>query len=89
MAVSPVEKALAKGLGVRVQELRLAAKLSQEQLAEAAGMSKNHVQLLESGLSDRKKRSPANPRFATLVALSRALGVDLPDLVQGVVPKAD
>lgn len=52
-------------------------------------MSKNHVQLLESGLSDRKKRSPANPRFATLVALSRALGVDLPDLVQGVVPKAD
>jgi transcriptional regulator with XRE-family HTH domain len=63
--------------------------LLQEQLAEAAGMSKNHVQLLESGLSDRKKQSPANPTFGTLVALSRALGVDLPELLRGVVPRAD
>ncbi|QKT06943.1 helix-turn-helix transcriptional regulator [Gordonia sp. X0973] len=84
MATSPVEQALARGLGVEVQRLRLEAKLSQEELAQAIGISKNHLQLLESGLSDRKKKSPANPRLSTLAALSRELGVELPELLRRV-----
>jgi hypothetical protein len=36
---------------------------------------------LESGLSNRKTRRPANPRLSTLVALSEVLGVSVPDLV--------
>lgn len=67
-----------------MQRLRLEAKLSQEELAQAIGISKNHLQLLESGLSDRKKKSPANPRLSTLAALSRELGVELPELLRRV-----
>ncbi|GAB09609.1 putative Xre family DNA binding protein [Gordonia araii NBRC 100433] len=82
MPASPVERALAKRLGVEVQRRRIESKLSQEQLANAVGISKNHLQLLESGLSDRKKGTPANPRLGTLIALGRELGVDVTDLLR-------
>lgn len=81
MPHSPVEELLARQLAERIARLRVARGMSQEALAQAAGISANHVQLLESGLSDRKKGSPANPRLHTLVALSHALDVDLPELI--------
>lgn len=55
--------------------------LSQQSLAEQVGISTNHLQLLESGLSDRKKGTPANPRLSTLLALSQALEVPLAELL--------
>ena len=58
--------------------------LSQQKLAEQVGISTNHLQLLESGLSDRKKHTPANPRLSTLIALSTALGVPLPELISQI-----
>ncbi|MCB0928962.1 MAG: helix-turn-helix transcriptional regulator [Mycolicibacterium insubricum] len=78
---SEVEWELAQALGRRLLELREARGLTQETVAEASGMSRNHYQLLESGLSNRKTRRPANPRLSTLVALSEVLGVSVPDLV--------
>ena len=68
-------------MGHRLQELRNASGLTQEQVAEGAGIHRNHYQLLESGLSDRAKDSPANPRLSTLVALCRVLGTTVPDLI--------
>lgn len=62
--------------------MRTEKELSQETLAAEIGISTNHLQLLESGLSDRKKQSPANPRLSTLLALSEALEVSLPDLLK-------
>lgn len=49
--------------------------MTQEQLAERAGISRNQLQNIESGWSDRAKRTPANPRLNTIVALCAALGV--------------
>ncbi|MBM7368588.1 helix-turn-helix domain-containing protein [Gordonia hydrophobica] len=85
MTESQVEALLAKQLGLEIARRRHAKNWSQQALAEAIGRSPNHVQLLESGLSDRKKNTPANPRLNTLVALSRALDVPLPELIGSVV----
>lgn len=80
-AHSRLEAELSQRIGTRIADLRIARSLTQEGLAQQSGLSTNHIQLLESGLSDRKKSSPANPRLTTLVALSRVLGVSVTDLL--------
>lgn len=86
MAQSEIEQALALALGRRLADLRETRGLTQEVVADAAGISRNHYQLLEQGLTNRKTRRPANPRLATLVALSEALGVSVPELIASVFP---
>lgn len=66
---------VAAALGARLAELREARNLTQEALAHQVGISRNHLQLLEAGLSDRAKRTPANPTLDTLMRLCRALHV--------------
>lgn len=84
VAQSEIEQALAQALGRRLCDLREARGLTQEVVAQAAGMSRNHYQLLEIGLSNRKTKRPANPRLSTLVALSAVLGVSVPELVESI-----
>lgn len=84
MPESPFEEELSHRLGTEIGRLRVDRGLSQEALAADVGISTNHLQLLESGLSDRHKRTPANPRFSTLVALSNALDVDLAELIRRI-----
>ncbi|WP_284292203.1 helix-turn-helix domain-containing protein [Luteimicrobium album] len=78
---SQLERRLADALADRLRALRAAAGLTQEQVAHQAGMNRNHYQLLESGLSDRTKRTPANPRLSTLVALCDVYGTSVPAFV--------
>jgi transcriptional regulator with XRE-family HTH domain len=73
----PLGRELATHLGTQIRALREARHLTQEQLADEVDLTRNHIQLLESGLSDRAKGSPANPRLSTLLALSRALDARL------------
>lgn len=74
---------LARRLGSLLAALRQERKLTQEQVAESAGISRNHLQLLETGLSNRNG-TPANPRLSTLVALSDVLGTDVPSMMREV-----
>ena len=60
-------------VGARLRQLRHARRLTQEQLAERAGLSYKFVGELERGRG--------NPTLTTLAALSGALGVRLPDLL--------
>jgi transcriptional regulator with XRE-family HTH domain len=60
-------------LGARVKQLRQARRLTQEQLAERAGLSHKFVGEVERG--------KGNPTLTTLGSLSDALGVALPDLL--------
>ena len=53
----------------QVVQARLAARLTQRQLAAAAGVSQYEISLLENG--------SANPTLTTLARLSRALGIEL------------
>ena len=70
-ATPDVGIALAR-LGRRIRELRKQRQLTQEQAAERAKLDPKHWQQLESGTT--------NPTLATLVGISRALGVKLSDL---------
>jgi transcriptional regulator with XRE-family HTH domain len=62
-------------LAQRIRELRDAAGLSQQALAMAAGLSISVVTQLEQGQRE-------DPRLSTVVALARALGVTLDELVK-------
>lgn len=77
-----VERAVA--LGARLVRLRIEHGLSQEHVAHAAGISRNHYQLLEKGLSNRKERTPANPRLSTLVRLCEVFETSVPELMTDV-----
>jgi transcriptional regulator with XRE-family HTH domain len=69
--VSPIER-----LGRRVRQLRRAAGLTQEQLAERAGITWHYVSAIERGAR--------SATFDTLLSLSSALGVTLSELVLDV-----
>lgn len=73
----------AQRLGLILSALRQEQGLSQEHVANEAGISRNHLQLLELGLSNRDG-TPANPRLSTLVALADVLGTDVPSLVTAI-----
>lgn len=81
---SVLEAELARRLGRRLEDRRKDLGLSQEKAAHLAGLSRNHYQLLESGLSDRAKNTPANPRLSTLLHLSRVLGCSVTELLDGM-----
>jgi transcriptional regulator with XRE-family HTH domain len=60
-------------VGTRLRQLRLARKLTQERLAEAAGLSYKFVGEIERGIG--------NPTLTTLDSLATALDVALNELV--------
>lgn len=81
MSESAVENELVAILGQHLAELRVAKGLTQEQVAHAAGVSRQYYQLLEAGLRTRKPRTPANPTLSTLISVSEVLGTPLPALL--------
>jgi len=72
-------EAYAKELGVRLHRARVAASLSQERVAHAAGISGFTYRKLEKGESN--PGTAANPRLQTLIALSEVLDIDIRDLL--------
>ena len=69
----------ARGLGVKLQQARLAKGMSQEAVAHAAGISTFTYQKFEKGES--KPGTPMNPRLRTLLALAETLDVRVGELV--------
>lgn len=62
-------------LGHRIGDLRRAADLSQDQLADRMGVERRTIQRYENAVTD--------PRYADLLLLARALGVHVTDLLFG------
>lgn len=60
-------------LGRRIADLRRSAELSQDQLADLAGVERRTIQRYEGGRRD--------PRFADLLLIAHALRVPLAELV--------
>jgi transcriptional regulator with XRE-family HTH domain len=69
----------ARELGVRMLRARAEKKMSQEQVAHAAGLATFTYRKLEKGESN--PGTAANPRLRTLVALSEVLNVPLDRLI--------
>ncbi|HEU5254152.1 MAG TPA: helix-turn-helix transcriptional regulator [Solirubrobacterales bacterium] len=69
MTADPPPREPQKGLGTAVRELRRAADLSQEDLAQAAEIPAPHLALIESGEHD--------PTWGDMRRVAQALGVSL------------
>lgn len=65
-------------VGVRLQELRKAQKLSLDELSRRAGVSKSMLSEVE--------RNQANPTVGVLWRLASALGIELTELLSGQQP---
>lgn len=74
--------AFARELGLELQRRRVAAGLSQEDLAHRAGLTRTHYQQIERGLW--KPEQPANPSIKVLAFLAHELHVQIGDLVPRV-----
>lgn len=61
-----------KSFGTHIRQIRLEKKLTQEQLADQAGVSENTIVTLESG--------KLNTTVATCFDIAKALGVEPKDL---------
>lgn len=68
-----------KALGKRIQELRKERGMTQLDLATRAEMEENALQRLEAGRT--------NPTIKTLWRVSRALNVDVPELLATRKPR--
>jgi transcriptional regulator with XRE-family HTH domain len=73
-------RAFAVVLGVELHRVRIARRLTQEDLAYAAGLSRYTYQKLEKGES--RPGTPANPSLRNVIALAQVLDVSLEDLVR-------
>ena len=74
MAADPIP--LLEALGAAVRDLRLERNLTQEALADAAGLHTTYISGIERGLR--------NVGFRNLDRVAVALGVDLPTLTAAV-----
>jgi len=76
---------IAVELGARIRNAREQAELSQEQLAEAAGLHRNQIQNIENSRNNAKDETgrpgPGNPGIETMWAIAQALGVPLTELL--------
>ncbi len=70
---------LLKTFGRSVRSLRKQRGLSQEELAEACGLSRNYISDIERGVR--------NPGLLVLAGLARALGVSLGELIEEIERK--
>lgn len=75
----PREIEYSRRLAYRLRELRDSQGLSQEAVAQRAGIAANTYQKYEKGES--KPGSPANPQLFTLLSLSRAFQIEPRDLL--------
>ncbi|WP_353650347.1 helix-turn-helix transcriptional regulator [Nakamurella sp. A5-74] len=78
----------AEHLGNRVREYREAHGLTQEQLAERAGISRNQVQNIEHSRNNSRdadgRQGSGNPRLDTVFALADALNIEVSELLGDV-----
>lgn len=73
-------------MGRRIEERRRELGMTQEQLAEAAGISRNQVQNIEKNRNNSKhpktgQPGPGNARLDTVFRLAAALDVTVQDLI--------
>jgi len=68
-----------KKLGLKLQKLRHASGLSQEKIAQAAGISAYTYQKFEKGES--RPSTPMNPRLFTLMSLANVYKMTVGDLL--------
>ena len=75
-----INETYSRNLAQRLRTLRYESGLSQEAVAQRAGISAYTYQKFEKGES--KPGTPMNPRLFTLLSLAVVFGVDVADLLR-------
>ena len=70
--------------GLRLQRRRRDLGLTQEAVANTAGLSRTYYGSLEKGVGDRSRNEPANPSMVALIQVAGALDCSVGDLVDGL-----
>lgn len=82
---TPEWELVAQAFGHRVRLLREERGLTQEELAQAAGISRNQLQNIENSRNNVRdaqgRQGRGNPRLDTVWSLAGALQVEVADLV--------
>lgn len=71
--------AYARQIGTNIQRFRIERRLTQEQVAYAAGLTRYTFQKFEKGES--MPGAPANPGLRNIMAIAQVLGVTLDELL--------
>lgn len=72
--VEPRRVSVERSFGKKLKDLRLKAKLTQEQLAEKAGLEYKYIQMLEG-------KTPPSPTLRTLAKIAQALEIPMQRLI--------
>ncbi|WP_425309407.1 helix-turn-helix transcriptional regulator [Ammonicoccus fulvus] len=76
---------ISRAFALKVRAHREHRQMTQEDLAEAAGISRNQVQNIEANRNNQKnsdgRPGPGNPQLDTVFALANALDVDVTYLI--------
>jgi transcriptional regulator with XRE-family HTH domain len=75
--IAPLSVEDAQEFGRRLASARRRAGLTQEALADRADLTRETISRLERGLANESRKSSADPTLTALLALSRALGMQL------------
>lgn len=84
MATEQIDRETAAALKQSLRRFREGTGLTQEQLAERAGIDWKYYQALENGKGNSAKDSVANPSLQIIRKLAGAYGVSVPDLMWDV-----
>lgn len=76
--------AAARALGRQIRELRNVARLTIDEVAHRAGISRSSLGSIELGKTARSTELPANPGFWTVIRIARALEVPPGDLFREI-----
>lgn len=77
-------KEVAATFGIRLQRRRAELQLTQEDVANRAGISRTYYGSLEKGVNDRSRGEPANPTLSILLRLASALDCRVGNLVDNL-----
>jgi len=76
---SPTHTGASHTLAFRLRAARAERELTQAQMADLIGITRNHYQLLEAGRGGPGR--PSNPRLDTLCSIATVLGMPVAELV--------
>ncbi|RUQ21139.1 XRE family transcriptional regulator [Kocuria sp. HSID16901] len=87
MTSDSLDRETAQRLGSLLQSYRADLGFSQEKVAIAAGISRQHYQQMEYGYSDRATRSPSNPKLRSLMRIVAILNIPREEVLDAIWPE--
>ena len=86
MTSDSLDRQTAQRLGSLLQSHRADLGITQEKVALAAGISRQHYQQMENGYSDRATRNPSNPKLRSLMSVVAILEIPREEVLKALWP---